>query len=654
MRRRHALKPDTFPFLAVLLCAMGSLILLLLVMDRRAKFVARHKAQQVLAEKQAEGRKLAQEEEARAAELEQRRRALQAERARQAAERERQAAERERWRQLVHGQLAEQIAEVRAQGDAVNGQLATAIDRVGSVQSQQRALLDRLQAERACLNREETEIASRQGELARQDKLSEAQRTEMARLAQDLELMERTMAELHAARQRQQQTWSVVPYRGKHGDNRKPLYIECASSGIVLHPDRKAFDDRTTNLVEFRAEVERRLAGLRAGSGDKRNPYVLLLIRPDGIRNYYETVAALEGLTVDFGYEFIDAGWLLDFPGDAEDPAVQPWMTAAVPVPARPTATARLSSAGGDGRAIPYGGPGASGATAPTGRSGSPGIDPDFSAPPSSFAQRGSGLPAGLLREARPGSQSNGGQGASPSLGYPVLDHAPSGSTDASQAGSPRPSGSPSNDSDLSSPPGSRGQRPLTGQVPVRGQPSGTVAPPAPVPGGSARSTPTAHPAMPPSEAVQRSSSPPPDAKQGEPSTNSGNATLNRLLPADPRDKPPEPPPPRPRRLYGNREWTIAIECTAEGVHLQPTRQRIPTAALAGSKGLDNPLVQAVHQLVVKRQATVRPGEPLYRPRIQFLVWADGLQAYHRAYPLLEPLRLPMARENLPRDGDTP
>src|SRR5207248_11036567 len=44
-RRRHKLEVSTFPFLAVLLCTMGSLILLLLVIDRRAKAVARAKAQ---------------------------------------------------------------------------------------------------------------------------------------------------------------------------------------------------------------------------------------------------------------------------------------------------------------------------------------------------------------------------------------------------------------------------------------------------------------------------------------------------------------------------------------------------------------------------------------------------------------------------------
>ena len=42
-RRRHTLQVSTFPFLAVLLCAMGSLILMLLVLDRRARVVARAK-----------------------------------------------------------------------------------------------------------------------------------------------------------------------------------------------------------------------------------------------------------------------------------------------------------------------------------------------------------------------------------------------------------------------------------------------------------------------------------------------------------------------------------------------------------------------------------------------------------------------------------
>jgi len=43
-RRRQRLQVSTFPFIAVLLCAMGSLILLLLIMDRRARRAAMEQA----------------------------------------------------------------------------------------------------------------------------------------------------------------------------------------------------------------------------------------------------------------------------------------------------------------------------------------------------------------------------------------------------------------------------------------------------------------------------------------------------------------------------------------------------------------------------------------------------------------------------------
>ena len=72
-RRRHTLQVSTFPFLAVLLCAMGSLILLLLVIDRRAKVVMRAKALAAIRQMETED---AKDSAARAAEWEQRRRAL--------------------------------------------------------------------------------------------------------------------------------------------------------------------------------------------------------------------------------------------------------------------------------------------------------------------------------------------------------------------------------------------------------------------------------------------------------------------------------------------------------------------------------------------------------------------------------------------------
>ena len=48
--RRHKLQVSTFPFLAVLLCAMGSLILVLLVMDRKAHQAALNRARREAAQ----------------------------------------------------------------------------------------------------------------------------------------------------------------------------------------------------------------------------------------------------------------------------------------------------------------------------------------------------------------------------------------------------------------------------------------------------------------------------------------------------------------------------------------------------------------------------------------------------------------------------
>src|SRR5262249_5593716 len=49
---------------------------------------------------------------------------------------------------------------------------------------------------------------------------------------------------------------------------------------------------------------------------------------------YYKTLASLDGLDLDFGYEFIEAGWALDFsPGD--DPAKSPPWQAAQGVPGK-------------------------------------------------------------------------------------------------------------------------------------------------------------------------------------------------------------------------------------------------------------------------------------------------------------------------------
>jgi hypothetical protein len=99
--------------------------------------------------------------------------------------------------------------------------------------------------------------------------------------------------------------------------------------------------------------------------------------------------------------------------------------------------------------------------------------------------------------------------------------------------------------------------------------------------------------------------------------------------------------------VFSNRDWTIAIECTADAVVVPPGGQRIALTALTPENRADNVLLQTVRQMIERRQMMVRPGEPPYRPIIRFLVQPDGLRAYYLAYPALESLQVPMTRENL-------
>ncbi len=365
----RGLRPDTFPFLAVLLCAMGSLILLLLVMDRRAKAVARAKALQVIA-------RAAEEDTATKA-------------ARQA--------EWERRRAALRAALLQQDEEAREQLRQVWNQVAVALQEVQSEQARRRELETHVQAEQAVLVEGERGIHAAKERAGAADREAAGLRVERARLTAELEQVERTLDELKLLRQRQQQTYSVVPYRGKHGDNRRPLYLECTAAGLVFHPERKALEGVELTPMTIRAEVERRAT---AASGGK--PYLLFLVRPDGIRTYYRAQAGLVGFAADFGYELIDADWALDFPADG---GAAPSTAAAT----RPTA------------------PAPRGLTQDRATASSVPLSHPTPAPPSGVGQAVSGVPStsgsmqGSAGTASPGFGGSGSGGSLAQEGTPVV-----------------------------------------------------------------------------------------------------------------------------------------------------------------------------------------------------------------------------------------
>ena len=255
-RRTPRLQVNTFPFLAVLLCAMGSLILILLVMDRRAKAVARHKAKEAALAAAAER---ARKDDSQREEWERKRRAL-----------HELLAQR-------HAALLDDVRQLQAQTGAADRNL----QHMGQELS---AGAQKLQELRALLAQEQEALGARQAAVKQAAQNDQVARAELERLAGELLQLEQTLAALEALRQREQSTYSLVPYKGRNGVSRRPIYIECTAAGVILHPERLELTGPLFNPVDVRNAVVSRLGAMTASD---IAPYLLMLVRPNGISNYY-------------------------------------------------------------------------------------------------------------------------------------------------------------------------------------------------------------------------------------------------------------------------------------------------------------------------------------------------------------------------------
>ena len=313
-RKRHAIHVDTFPFLAVLLCAMGSLILLLLIFDRRAKVVARAKAQENAAQAAAKKAKTVHSDD-------------------------------EDWKRKIHQLhelLVQQQLELQNQLRAILGNKAATAQRLKDEEKEIRSLHKAIGEQKADLDKKRTELAIRRGVLAKASEQEKAAQKDLERFARELDQLERTLYDLQAVKRRDKETYSLVPYHGKRGANRKPIYVECTAYSLVFHPGGKSLSPLSMTPAEFLAEAVRLGGKLPEKSdGDKEpdSPYVLFLVRPNGIASYYQAQAAMKELNMDFGYEFVEADWVFDFGGEGNI-ASQPWQSAPSGMKAGPSSNA--------------------------------------------------------------------------------------------------------------------------------------------------------------------------------------------------------------------------------------------------------------------------------------------------------------------------
>jgi hypothetical protein len=269
-----------FPFLAVLLCTMGALIVVLVGVSR----MSRDQAREQVARKRSE-----------------------------ATSQPAPAASRHTQLENVRQYLA-RLEQIRAEAGR----------RLSNDQVQLRDLEDhmrRLQDEAASVGAAAAELDALQQQ--HHDDREQAQR-EVARLDRLIAETRQSIDELEKESTSRPRSYAIVPYTGPHGTHRPPIYLECRRDAVILQPEgiRLTKDDfrppigpgnpLAAALRAARAHFARLYPDAEIGS--EHDPYPLILIRPEGVAAYYIVREAIESWDSDFGYEMIGGDWDLAFP----------------------------------------------------------------------------------------------------------------------------------------------------------------------------------------------------------------------------------------------------------------------------------------------------------------------------------------------------
>ncbi|WP_417391408.1 hypothetical protein [Gimesia sp.] len=305
---KEARSVSLFPFLAVLICAMGALIFLLVVTTRRIRHQAVMQVQKVVVEEVVQDDYFPPvifsaevEEPAPAAPI-----VVQMEESEVVPEPEpqvinlsREHEERLRVLQLQRSRKLEDLKTQNLNLVRLKNELNQSEDQLK--QSEQQIL---------SLNQKDKELNEKMNALQKQ----------RARVAEMLQEELQTLQEKKQSQKTARSKYSVIPYDGQTGTAKRPILIECTDQGLTFLPEGITLTP--DDLKEFTPGYNPLLAGTQAlfqywksqDRGTGKEPYVLILVRPSGSVGYYVARKLLNNLELDSGYELIDADWEFALP----------------------------------------------------------------------------------------------------------------------------------------------------------------------------------------------------------------------------------------------------------------------------------------------------------------------------------------------------
>ena len=159
------------------------------------------------------------------------------------------------------------------------------------------------------------------GLTARADQLENA--ASLLDAERDVLAKERDALKAAIAKAEQRSGYSVLPYKGPNGTWRRPIVLDCTSGGVKLQPKGLTFtamdlspliNPRSSPLVRAVAHEMLEIRASGTPDGADAVPYLVFLVRPGGIRHYYEARTCLEPLGIAFGYELIEQDLVVDIP----------------------------------------------------------------------------------------------------------------------------------------------------------------------------------------------------------------------------------------------------------------------------------------------------------------------------------------------------
>lgn len=275
MRRNRARRESTsislFPFLAVLICTMGALIVLLVIVVKQADLSAKARRDDAVEETQEEIAKLEEaldEAEFRTGTLESHRPELVAQ-LREAS--------------LLRSHYEQQMRELEEQWKQLQAHATALESSPEQTTANAEAQIQQLQAQ-VNQAREAVEQARRARALA-------------------------------------QPQYALVAYDGRNGTHRRPIFIECTPQGIDLQPfgihfDMNEFSEPVlpgnpldASVLAIRDEWLR-----QDPRGAEGAPYPLILIRPNGSDAYAVVREALKSWDSEFGHQIIPQDMQLTYP----------------------------------------------------------------------------------------------------------------------------------------------------------------------------------------------------------------------------------------------------------------------------------------------------------------------------------------------------